>query len=69
MGDLDIVGPALHKSAEEIRTLFRGAHDLGERDLSETADLVAEARDCLDSPHLGNDRLCVFNAALGELSR
>jgi len=42
-----IVGPALHKSADEIRALFQDAHDLGERELSETADLVAEARQVL----------------------
>ncbi|MCB1710483.1 MAG: lactate utilization protein, partial [Halioglobus sp.] len=39
-----IVGPALHKSAAEIRELFLAKHDLGERDLAETTDMVAEAR-------------------------
>jgi L-lactate dehydrogenase complex protein LldF len=39
-----IVGPALHKSAAEIRALFLAKHDLGERTLDETADMVAEAR-------------------------
>jgi len=42
-----IVGPALHKSADEIRALFEVKHPLGERDLSETAALVGEARQVL----------------------
>lgn len=42
-----IVGPALHKSAAEIRTLFQKKHDLGPRELPETADLVGEARQVL----------------------
>ena len=42
-----IVGPALHKSAAEIRELFLEKHDLGERDLEETADMVGEAREVL----------------------
>jgi L-lactate dehydrogenase complex protein LldF len=42
-----IVGPALHKSAAEIRELFQNKHDLGERELSETADMVGEARQVL----------------------
>lgn len=42
-----IVGPALHKSAGEIRDLFKAKHDLGARDLPETADLVGEARQVL----------------------
>lgn len=39
-----IVGPALHKSAAEVRELFLAKHDLGERELAETTDMVAEAR-------------------------
>lgn len=39
-----IVGPALHKSAAEVRELFLAKHDLGERELAETSDMVAEAR-------------------------
>jgi L-lactate dehydrogenase complex protein LldF len=39
-----IVGPALHKSAGEVRELFLEKHDLGDRDLAETTDLVGEAR-------------------------
>lgn len=42
-----IVGPALHKSAAEIRELFMEKHDLGERDLAETVDMVREARQVL----------------------
>ena len=42
-----IVGPALHKSAGEIRELFQNKHDLGARELEKTADLVAEARQVL----------------------
>jgi len=42
-----IVGPALHKSAAEIRELFLDKHDLGPRELAETADLVGEARGVL----------------------
>ena len=39
-----IVGPALHKSAAEVRELFFAKHDLGERELAETGDMVSEAR-------------------------
>jgi L-lactate dehydrogenase complex protein LldF len=42
-----IVGPALHKTAGEVRELFLDKHELGERDLSEPADLVSEARSVL----------------------
>ena len=42
-----IVGPALHKSAGEIRELFLEKHDLGPRELPETADMVGEARQVL----------------------
>ncbi len=42
-----IVGPALHKSAAEIRELFLAKHDLGERELAETSDMVGEARSVL----------------------
>jgi L-lactate dehydrogenase complex protein LldF len=42
-----IVAPALHKSAAEIRELFQARHDLGPRELKETADLVGEAREVL----------------------
>jgi len=42
-----IVGPALHKSAAEIRELFLDKHDLGPRELAEITDLVGEARQVL----------------------
>jgi L-lactate dehydrogenase complex protein LldF len=42
-----IVGPALHKSAAEIRELFLEKHDLGERELAEIVDMVDEARQVL----------------------
>jgi L-lactate dehydrogenase complex protein LldF len=42
-----IVGPALHKSAAEVRELFLARHDLGERELAETQDMVGEARQVL----------------------
>ena len=39
-----IVGPALHKSAAEVRELFFAKHDLGERELADTGEMVSEAR-------------------------
>ena len=42
-----IVGPALHKSADEVRQLFLQKHDLGERELDNTEDIVGEARQIL----------------------
>lgn len=42
-----IVYPAQHKSADDIRRLFMEKHSLGERELSEPADLVDEARKVL----------------------
>ena len=42
-----IVGPALHKSAAEVRDLFLAKHDLGDRELAETSDMVREAREVL----------------------
>ncbi|MFT4517983.1 MAG: L-lactate dehydrogenase complex protein LldF [Halioglobus sp.] len=42
-----IVYPAQHKSAAEIRELFLQKHELGNRELTETAELVAEARQVL----------------------
>ncbi|MCB1843579.1 MAG: lactate utilization protein [Halioglobus sp.] len=42
-----IVGPALHKSRDEIRELFLAKHALGERSLENTAELVEEARKVL----------------------
>lgn len=48
-----IVGPALHKSPDEIRDLFYEKHALGERDLSATESMVAEARTVLRNRFLG----------------
>jgi L-lactate dehydrogenase complex protein LldF len=42
-----IVGPALHKSQQEVRELFLEKHDLGSRDLEQISDMVAEARTIL----------------------
>ena len=42
-----IVGPALHKSAAEVRELFLQKHDLGDRELAETSEIVGEARQVL----------------------
>ncbi len=39
-----IVGPALHKTRDQIRELFLDKHDLGERELESISDLVGEAR-------------------------
>ncbi|MEE4279894.1 MAG: lactate utilization protein B [Halieaceae bacterium] len=50
-----IVGPALHKPVEEIRELFLREHDLGERELSSAADMVAEAREVLREKFLAAD--------------
>lgn len=50
-----IVGPALHKSAAEIRELFLDKHDLGQRELPDPADLVLEARGVLRQRFLDAD--------------
>jgi L-lactate dehydrogenase complex protein LldF len=50
-----IVGPALHKSAEEVRELFFRKHRLGERELATTQDLVHEARQVLRHGFLDAD--------------
>jgi L-lactate dehydrogenase complex protein LldF len=50
-----IVGPATHKSLDEVRELFRAKHALGERDLEQPADLVAEARGVLREHFLEAD--------------
>ncbi|MEH6584647.1 MAG: lactate utilization protein B [Halioglobus sp.] len=42
-----IIGPALHKSQQEIRELFLKKHDLGPRELEGPAEMVAEARTIL----------------------
>ncbi|MFT5710148.1 MAG: L-lactate dehydrogenase complex protein LldF [Halioglobus sp.] len=50
-----IVGPALHKSIDEIRELFLQKHDLGERELEGPAEMVAEARSVLREHFLNAD--------------
>ena len=50
-----IVTPALHKSAEEVRELFKDKHDLGPRELEDTTDMVAEARQVLREHFLKAD--------------
>jgi len=50
-----IVGPALHKSVDEIRDLFLKKHDLGNRDLDGPAEMVAEARTVLREHFLNAD--------------
>ncbi|MDP5052272.1 MAG: lactate utilization protein, partial [Congregibacter sp.] len=50
-----IVGPALHKSPAEIRELFLARHDLGERDLANAQEMVAEARAVLRDEFLAAD--------------
>jgi len=50
-----IVGPAMHKSVEEIRQLFLDKHHLGERDLSEPSAMVSEARGVLRQHFLNAD--------------
>jgi L-lactate dehydrogenase complex protein LldF len=50
-----IVGPALHKSRSQIREQFLENHDLGERNLDEIPDIVAEARAVLREKFLQAD--------------
>lgn len=50
-----IVGPALHKSADEVRDLFLERHALGDRELEQTAAMVAEARHVLRDHFLNAD--------------
>ena len=59
-----IVGPALHKSVDEIRELFLQKHDLGERELEGPAELVAEARSVLREQFLNADVGIVGSNAL-----
>lgn len=50
-----IVGPALHKTPDDIRQLFFERHDLGDRDLDRPEDMVAEARAVLRQEFLAAD--------------
>ena len=50
-----IVGPALHKSEQEIRELFYEKHALGDRELEDATALVGEARKVLREHFLQAD--------------
>lgn len=50
-----IVAPALHKTREQIKTLFLHQHQLGERDLTEVQDIVNEAREVIRDHFLTAD--------------
>ncbi|MEP5765082.1 MAG: LutB/LldF family L-lactate oxidation iron-sulfur protein [Halieaceae bacterium] len=50
-----IVGPALHKSAAEIRQLFLDKHPLGSRSLEDPPAMVQEARKILRERFLNTD--------------
>ena len=50
-----IVGPALHKTRQQIRELFLEKHPLGERELETTSELVSEARSVLREHFLQAD--------------
>lgn len=50
-----IVGPAMHKTVDEIRELFFEKHDLGERDLPDPPAMVQEARRILRERFLNTD--------------
>ncbi len=42
-----IVGPAIHKTVDQVRQLFLKHHDLGERELPDPISIVTEAREVL----------------------
>lgn len=50
-----IVAPALHKTKDDIRDLFLECHALGERDLNNSSEMVAEAREILRPDFLHAD--------------
>lgn len=50
-----IVVPALHKTKQQIKTLFEDAHDLGERDLETVPGIVNEARSVMRERFLSAD--------------
>ena len=50
-----IVGPAFHKTLEDVRELFLDQHDLGERELETPTQLVQEARAVLREKFLTAD--------------
>lgn len=50
-----IVAPAVHKTRAEVTALFKEHHNLGERDINEPVELVAEARQVLRGQYLESD--------------
>jgi L-lactate dehydrogenase complex protein LldF len=50
-----ILAPALHKSQGQVADLFHEHHDLGDRSLSEVAEIVREARQVLRERFLAAD--------------
>lgn len=50
-----IIAPAIHKTREQVESLFREAHPLGDRELDEIAALVDEARSQLRQKFLDAD--------------
>lgn len=59
-----IVGPAIHKSVDEIRGLFLDKHELGPRELEDSTAMVREARQVLRERFLGADVGIVGSNAL-----
>jgi L-lactate dehydrogenase complex protein LldF len=65
-----IVGPAFHKSVDDIRELFLEKHDLGERELEDADALVKEARTMLREKFLAADvGIIGANALIAEDGR
>lgn len=50
-----ILGPAIHKSREQVSELFLSRHDLGPRKLDDVQSIVREARKVLREKFLGAD--------------
>jgi L-lactate dehydrogenase complex protein LldF len=65
-----IVGPAFHKSVDEIRELFLENHDLGKRELEDPDSMVQEARQILRAKFLAADiGIIGANALIAEDGR
>jgi L-lactate dehydrogenase complex protein LldF len=65
-----IVGPAFHKSVDEIRELFLEKHDLGARELDSPDSMVQEARQILREKFLAADiGIIGANALIAEDGR
>ena len=50
-----LIGPALHKTKEQVVELFRRAHQLGERELETVESIVSEARQVIRQRYLDAD--------------